>query len=50
VIWNGICRVCLLIFVISGLTGCVNVDVNGYRQKAAAPGQGHRIACAGNCR
>jgi hypothetical protein len=47
VIWNGLVRVCLLVFVISGLTGCVNVDVNGYHQRAAKAGQ--PIRCAGAC-
>ncbi len=44
---NGIVRLILLAFVISGLTGCVNVDVNNYRGKANPTGG--RIACSGSC-
>ena len=51
-VWSGLhhgppMRLFLLVWMISGLTGCVNVDVNGYRAKGAAPGQ--RVACAGHC-
>lgn len=39
-------RLFLLAWMVSGLTGCINVDVNGYRAKGGSVG---KYACAGAC-
>lgn len=44
---NGAMRLFLLAWLLSGLTGCVNIDVNGYRAKGGSTGT---YKCVGACK